>query len=187
MTMGAEPVCPDCHTELPPGATFCPSCGVRTGTHRIPPRHTVDGLPAALAERYTIQQELGRGGMAIVYLAHDVRHDRSVALKIMLPEIAATLGSDRFLREIQIVAKLSHPNILPLYDSGEADGLLFYVMPYVPGEALRSRLDRERQLPIWVTRRYCSIPMPRRASICRRRTSTRIARRSIPMAMARST
>jgi TolB-like protein/tRNA A-37 threonylcarbamoyl transferase component Bud32 len=148
MTMGAEPVCPDCHTELPPGATFCPSCGVRTGTHRIPPRHTVDGLPAALAERYTIQQELGRGGMAIVYLAHDVRHDRSVALKIMLPEIAATLGSDRFLREIQIVAKLSHPNILPLYDSGEADGLLFYVMPYVPGEALRSRLDRERQLPI---------------------------------------
>jgi serine/threonine-protein kinase len=148
MTMGAEPVCPDCHTELPPGATFSPSCGVRTGTHRIPPRHTLDGLPVALAERYTIQQELGRGGMAIVYLAHDVRHDRSVALKIMLPEIAATLGSERFLREIQIVAKLAHPNILPLYDSGEADGLLFYVMPYVPGEALRSRLDRERQLPI---------------------------------------
>jgi len=148
VTVDLAPLCPDCHTELPPGATFCPSCGVRTGTHRIPLQHSLDGLPAALAERYTIQQELGRGGMAIVYLAHDVRHDRSVALKIMLPELAATLGTERFLREIQIVAKLAHPNILPLYDSGEADGLLFYVMPYVPGESLRSLLDRERQLPI---------------------------------------
>jgi len=146
--MALAPLCPDCQTELPPGATFCPSCGVRTGTHRIPLQHSLDGLPAALAERYTIQQELGRGGMAIVYLAHDVRHDRSVALKIMLPELAASLGTERFLREIQIVAKLAHPNILPLYDSGEADGLLFYVMPYVPGESLRSLLDRERQLSI---------------------------------------
>ena len=148
LTVDLAPLCPDCHTELPPGASFCPTCGHRTGTHRIPNHHALDGLPAALAERYTIEQELGRGGMAIVYLAHDVRHDRSVALKIMLPELAASLGTERFLREIQTVAKLAHPNILPLYDSGQVEGLLFYVMPYVSGESLRSLLDRERQLPI---------------------------------------
>jgi len=142
------PRCPECQTELPPGATFCPTCGNRTGSHPIPPRHTVEGLPAALAERYTIEKELGRGGMAIVYLARDVRHDRAVALKIMLPELAASLGKERFLREIQIIAKLAHPNILPLYDSGQADGQLFYVMPFVSGESLRSLLERERQLPI---------------------------------------
>ena len=142
------PRCPECQTELPPGATFCPTCGNRTGSHLIPTRQTLDGLPTSLAERYTIERELGRGGMAIVYLAHDVRHDRSVALKIMLPELAASLGKERFLREIQIIAKLAHPNILPLYDSGQADGQLYYVMPFVTGESLRSLLERERQLPI---------------------------------------
>jgi eukaryotic-like serine/threonine-protein kinase len=148
VSVDPAPLCPDCRTELPPGATFCPACGTRTGTHRVPPRHTVEGLPTALAERYTIEQELGRGGMAIVYLARDLKHDRAVALKIMLPELAASLGKERFLREIQIIAKLAHPNILPLYDSGEVDGQLYYVMPFVPGETLRSLLERERQLPI---------------------------------------
>ncbi|NIM49592.1 MAG: protein kinase, partial [Gemmatimonadales bacterium] len=102
----------------------------------------------ALADRYSIEPALGRGGMAVVYLAHDVKHDRQVALKVLLPELAAALGSDRFLREIKVTAKLQHPHILPLYDSGEADGLLYYVMPYVEGESLRDRLNRETQLPI---------------------------------------
>src|SRR5438046_7945412 len=86
--------------------------------------------------------------MASVYLAHDIRHDRDVAIKVLHPELAAALGGDRFLREIKTTAKLQHPHILPLLDSGEADGLLYYVMPYVSGETLRTRLERERQLPI---------------------------------------
>ena len=96
-----------------------------------------DALPrlkAALAGRYTIERELGRGGMATVYLAHDLRHDRPVALKVLRPELAAAIGPERFLREIQIAARLTHPNILPLHDSGEAEGLLYYVMPYVEAE-----------------------------------------------------
>jgi serine/threonine protein kinase/formylglycine-generating enzyme required for sulfatase activity len=105
-------------------------------------------LAAALHDRYTIERELGRGGMAIVYLAHDRRHDRPVALKTLRPELVPALGPERFLREIQIAARLQHPNILPLHDSGEANGLLYYVMPYVEGESLRARLDREGQLPI---------------------------------------
>ena len=106
-----------------------------------------DRLQAVLPERYTIERELGRGGMATVYLAQDRKHRRSVALKVLSPELAAALGPDRFLREIDTAARLTHPHILPLHDSGEADGLLYYVMPYVEGESLRGRLIRERQLP----------------------------------------
>ena len=105
-------------------------------------------LQAALTSRYRIVREVGRGGMAAVYLADDVRHDRRVAVKVLKPELAAALGPERFLREIRIAASLAHPHILPLHDSGEADGFLFYVMPFVEGETLRDRLTRERQLPI---------------------------------------
>jgi eukaryotic-like serine/threonine-protein kinase len=105
-------------------------------------------LQAALADRYRIEHELGRGGMATVYLAHDLRHDRLVALKVLRPELAAALGPERFLRETKLTARLQHPHILPLFDSGEADGQLWYVMPYVEGESLRARLVREQQLPV---------------------------------------
>ncbi len=105
-------------------------------------------LHAALAGRYVIQRVLGHGGMATVYLAEDRKHERLIALKVLRPELAAALGSDRFLREIRITARLTHPNILPLLESGEADRFLYYVMPYVDGESLRDRLDREQQLPL---------------------------------------
>ena len=105
-------------------------------------------LATALEGRYTIDREVGRGGMATVYLARDVRHHRRVALKVLNPELGAVLGPERFLAEIEVTANLQHPNLLPLFDSGEADGLLFYVMPFVEGESLRSRLDREKQLPV---------------------------------------
>src|SRR3989475_12596576 len=105
-------------------------------------------LQAALAQRYTIERELGRGGMAIVYLAQDLRHHRPVAIKVLKPEIAGALGPERFLQEIEIAAGLTHPHILPLHDSGEAAGSLYYVMPYVAGESLRNRLFREELLPL---------------------------------------
>jgi serine/threonine-protein kinase len=105
-------------------------------------------LNAALAERYDIERQLGEGGMATVYLAKDLKHNRNVALKVLKPELAAVVGADRFLAEIETTANLQHPNVLPLFDSGEADSFLFYVMPYVEGESLRERLDRERQLPV---------------------------------------
>ena len=105
-------------------------------------------LTSALADRYRIERELGAGGMATVYLAHDVRHDRRVALKVLRPELSAILGGERFLAEIKTTANLQHPHILSLFDSGEADGLVFYVMPYVEGESLRDRLTREKQLPV---------------------------------------
>jgi serine/threonine-protein kinase len=105
-------------------------------------------LAAALAERYRLERELGQGGMATVYLAHDVRHDRQVAIKVLRPELAAVLGADRFVVEIKTTAALQHPHILPLFDSGQADGFLYYVMPYVEGETLRTKLDREKQLGI---------------------------------------
>ena len=108
----------------------------------------LERVRASLAGRYTIERELGRGGMATVYLARDLKHDRLVALKVLRPELAASLGADRFLREIQVTAHLTHPNILPLLDSGRADEFLYYVTPYVEGESLRSRLERERQLPV---------------------------------------
>ncbi len=108
----------------------------------------LERLSAALADRYSVERELGQGGMATVYLAEDLRHHRKVALKVLKPEIAATLGAGRFAREIEVAARLQHPNILPLLDSGEADGFLFYVMPYVEGESLRDRLARGGELPI---------------------------------------
>ena len=105
-------------------------------------------LKAALADRYAIDRELGHGGTATVYLAQDLKHGRSVAVKVLRPELAAALGAERFLREIEIAARLTHPHILPLHDSGEAAGFLYYVMPFVQGESLRDRLHREPQLPI---------------------------------------
>src|SRR5579872_690653 len=107
-----------------------------------------DRLVAALADRYTIERELGAGGMATVYLAHDEKHDRKVAIKVLKPELAAVLGAERFVVEIKTTASLSHPHILPLFDSGTADGFLFYVMPFIEGETLREKLTRETQLTI---------------------------------------
>jgi serine/threonine-protein kinase len=111
---------------------------------RVPPARLV----AALERRYVLEREFGRGGVATVYLARDVKHDRPVALKVVNPELAPHLGVERFLREIEIVARLSHPHILPLYDSGAAGGFLFYVMPLVEGDSLRARLDREGRLTL---------------------------------------
>ena len=108
----------------------------------------VTRLNAALEGRYAIERELGEGGMATVYLADDLKHERKVALKVLKPELAAVVGAERFLAEIKTTANLQHPHILPLHDSGEADGFLFYVMPFVEGETLRDRLDREHQLPV---------------------------------------
>ena len=105
-------------------------------------------LTEALADRYTIERELGEGGMATVYLAQDLKHDRQVAIKVLRPELAAVIGADRFLSEIKTTANLQHPHILPLFDSGAADGFLFYVMPYVQGETVRDRIEREKQLPV---------------------------------------
>src|SRR5437868_1603223 len=108
-----------------------------------------DQLLHALADRYAIEREIGAGGMATVYLARDLKHDRRVALKVLDPELAAVMGVERFLAEIRVTAHLQHPNLLPLFDSGEtANGSLFYVMPFVEGESLRHRVDREKQLPI---------------------------------------
>jgi rhodanese-related sulfurtransferase len=107
-----------------------------------------DRLSSALSRSYAIERELGAGGMATVYLARDLRHDRLVALKVLRPELAAVVGVERFLSEIRVTAALQHPHILPLFDSGEADGLIYYAMPHVKGESLRSRLEREHQMPI---------------------------------------
>ncbi|HEY7028132.1 MAG TPA: protein kinase [Gemmatimonadales bacterium] len=105
-------------------------------------------LSTSLSDRYLIEREVGHGGMATVYLAEDIKHSRKVALKVLRPELAAVLGAERFLTEIKVTANLHHPHILPLHDSGEAGGFLFYVMPYVDGESLRERLNREKQLPL---------------------------------------
>ncbi|MDH3459045.1 MAG: protein kinase, partial [Gemmatimonadota bacterium] len=148
--------CERCHTPLPVDASFCPTCGAATpvGPQVTTPqpddavqdlRH---GLESALAHHYHIERELGRGGMAVVYLAQDLRHKRRVALKALLPDVAALLGPDRFLREIEITAQLQHPNIVPVHDSGNVDGTLYYVMPHIEGESLRDRLKRSKQLPL---------------------------------------
>ncbi|MDQ6737175.1 MAG: protein kinase, partial [Gemmatimonadota bacterium] len=108
----------------------------------------IERIRDILAPTYSVDRELGRGGMATVYLAQDTKHERTVALKVLHPELAASLGPDRFLREIRVAARLNHPHILPLFDSGEIEGLLYYVMPYVEGESLRERLDRQQQLPV---------------------------------------
>ena len=105
-------------------------------------------LQKPLAGRYSIERELGRGGNAVVYLAHDIKHDRQVAIKVLNPELALSVRTERFLREIQLTAKLTHPHILTLIDSGQAGESLFYVMPFIAGESLRDRLKREKQLPI---------------------------------------
>ncbi len=105
-------------------------------------------LTSALSDCYHIERELGRGGMATVFLAEDLKHHRQVAIKVLTPEVAAAVGPERFLREIEIAAKLTHPHILPVHDSGDSDGLLYYVMPSVEGESLRQRLTREKQLPV---------------------------------------
>lgn len=116
----------------------------------------LEALRDALSDRYTIERELGSGGMAVVYLANDLRHNRKVAIKVLRPDVSASLGAKRFLREIEIEARLAHPHIVPLYDSGRAAGYLCYVMPYIEGETLRERLNREGQLPIDEVRRIAT-------------------------------
>jgi len=154
MTTAAR-ACPACHTPLPDEAQFCLRCGVATPTDPgVPPRTATTGMvevaqvKKALAGRYRIERVLGEGGMATVYLAHDEKHNRKVAVKVMRPELAATLGAERFLREVQVAAQLSHPNILPMFDSGEANGVLYYVMPYVEGETLKEHTAKEGQLSV---------------------------------------
>ncbi|NNG17090.1 MAG: serine/threonine protein kinase, partial [Gemmatimonadales bacterium] len=117
-------------------------------TGEPPDSDPIERLQAALADRYEILDQVGQGGMATVYLARDIKHERNVALKVLRPELSASLGTERFLREIRVAANLQHPNILALYDSGDADGALYFVMPFVEGESLRDRLDRETQLSI---------------------------------------
>jgi Tol biopolymer transport system component/tRNA A-37 threonylcarbamoyl transferase component Bud32 len=109
---------------------------------------SIDRIAAALSDRYKIERELGQGGMATVYLAEDLKHDRKVAVKVLRPELAAVLGAERFVQEIKTTANLQHPHILPLFDSGEAESFLYYVMPYIEGETLRDKLNRETQLGI---------------------------------------
>jgi serine/threonine-protein kinase len=130
-------------------------CGTATPTEPgVPPRTATTGVvevsrvKKALANRYAVERILGEGGMATVYLAKDLKHNRKVAVKVMRPELAATLGADRFLREVEIAGQLSHPHILPMYDSGEAEKFLYYVMPYVEGESLAARMKREGQMPV---------------------------------------
>ena len=155
MTTAAR-ACPACRTPLPEEALFCLHCGTATPTEPgVPPRtmatdaSEIARVRKALAGRgYSVERVLGEGGMATVYLATDQKHRRQVAVKVMRPDLAATLGADRFLREVEIAAQLSHPNILPVHDSGDADGVLFYVMPYVEGESLHDRIKRETQLPV---------------------------------------
>ena len=148
--------CLACQTPLPEEAHFCFQCGAVTPTEEgVPPRaaatstRQIERVRQALASRgYTIERVLGEGGMATVYLATDGKHRRQVAVKVMRPELAATVGAERFLREVEIAAQLTHPHILPVHDSGEVDGVLYYVMPFVEGESLHDRIKRETQLPV---------------------------------------
>ncbi len=163
--------CPNCGAPLPPDAIFCHRCG-RNFTVEMPTStpapaatppsvtpssavtdpaaasDTLSRLRGALGDRYQIERELGHGGMATVFLAKDLKHDREVAIKVLHPDLSASVGAERFEREIRLAAKLQHPNILGLYDSGSAADLLFYVMPFVRGESLRDKLDREKMLPV---------------------------------------
>ncbi len=148
--------CAKCGTPTPADAIFCSRCGLNFTLEQAAGRSSVvaaghdaiQTLNSALAGRYLVERELGRGGMATVYLAEDLKHGREVAIKVLLPELAASIGAERFEREIRLAAKLQHPHILGLYDSGVAQGLMYYVMPFVKGESLRDRLDRDGQLPI---------------------------------------
>ena len=139
-------------------------------------------LQGALADRYTLDRELGEGGMATVYLAEDLRHHRKVAIKVLRPELAAVIGAERFLKEIETTANLQHPHILPLLDSGEASGpdlsgpsFLYYVMPFVAGESLRDRLTRDKQLPVEE-----AVRIARASTGSRRRSRSRRWRREPP-------
>lgn len=155
--------CPKCGTPIAAGMNFCGVCGLNLTLEQpaasspappaapppaTPEADTLARVRTALADRYAIDRELGRGGMATVFLARDIKHEREVAIKVLHPELGASIGSERFEREIRLAAKLQHPHILGLFDSGSADSLLYYVMPFVKGESLRDRLDREGQLPV---------------------------------------
>ena len=148
--------CVSCHTPLPEEAHFCFQCGAATPTEpELRPRTArtaVDELgrvtTAMAGLGYAVERIIGQGGMATVYLATDEKHRRRVALKVMRPELALSLGAERFLREVEIASQLNHPNILPVYDSGDADGVLYYVMPYIEGESLHDRIKRGSQLPL---------------------------------------
>jgi serine/threonine-protein kinase len=153
MTAPAQ-TCTNCRTPLPEGALFCLHCGTATPTEAgvLPPTGAtavfeIGRLRAAIASSYRIERALGEGGMAVVYLAEDLKHHRKVAIKVMRPELGATLGADRFLREVEIAAGLTHPHILPVFDSGAVRDILYYVMPFVEGESLQQRIQREGQLP----------------------------------------
>jgi serine/threonine-protein kinase len=149
MTNPTSPAaCPQCGAALQPGAAFCMKCGAATGVAPREETGILERLQASLADRYRIERQLGQGGMATVFLAHDLRHERDVAIKVLHPELAASMGAERFEREIKLAAKLHHPHILSLFDSGEADSLFYYVMPFVPGESLRDRITREQMLPV---------------------------------------
>ena len=156
-----------CATRSPPGSPLDPASSILALVDRLTTEpdgqasrdstrlatfssmpESLDRLSSALAGRYVIEREIGAGGMATVYLARDLRHERHVAVKVLNPELGAILGAERFLAEIKTTANLQHPHLLPLFDSGQVDGLLYYVMPYVEGESLRARLDREKQLPL---------------------------------------
>ncbi|HEX7024855.1 MAG TPA: protein kinase, partial [Gemmatimonadales bacterium] len=147
--------CPACRTPLPEEAHFCLHCGAATPTEPGVPARTgatevgeIARVRKALSGSYAIERVLGEGGMATVYLATDLKHRRQVAVKVMRPELASTLGAERFLREVEIAAQLSHPHILPMHDSGNAGGVLYYVMPFVEGESLHERIRRETALPV---------------------------------------
>lgn len=157
--MGDRPLpsfCQNCGAPRDGEAVFCGNCG-RNFTEEFkgtPIQELGEAseilirLRTAIGDRYAIERELGRGGMATVFLARDAKHDREVAIKVLHPELSASIGAERFEREIRLAAKLQHPHILALYDSGAADGLLYYVMPFVRGESLRDKLDREKMLPV---------------------------------------
>src|SRR5947207_9156132 len=137
----------------PPASRSCPLTDGANPIRRgfidlLMPELLREQLQACLGAAYTIERELGRGGMATVFLARAVKHHRHVALKVLDPQLAASLGTERFLAEIRGTANMQHPNVLPLFDSGEKNGLLFYVMPFVAGESLRAKLDREGRFPI---------------------------------------
>lgn len=146
--------CASCGTIAEAEAAFCARCGASLAAATPPPpaapraSQVLERLRGSIGDRYVIEKELGQGGMATVFLARDAKHDREVAIKVLHPDLAASIGAERFEREIKLAARLQHPNILGLYDSGSADGLLYYVMPFVRGESLRDRLDREGMLPI---------------------------------------
>src|SRR5262249_42311367 len=130
---------------------FCPYCSTtsgRSGTKGLAVSTLETRLRDALADRYRLIRPLGSGGMAEVFLAEEIRHGRQVAIKVLKPDLAALLGPERFQPQIAFAARLNHPNILPLLDSGAAAGTLYYTMPYAAGESLRERLERERQLPV---------------------------------------